>query len=70
MQITSEMIDEKLKLLEQQKQDHFAVYQQAIGAIAALQHIKGQLAEKEKDHLTMEEFESMVGGKIEAIEPV
>jgi hypothetical protein len=68
MQITSEMIDEKLKLLEQQKQDHFAVYQQAIGAISALQHLKEKLAEK--DHLTMEEFENLVGGKVEAIDPV
>lgn len=64
--VTNELLDEKIKILERQRDEHFAVYQQAIGAIGILQHLKTET----KDHLTTEELGRMVGGEVEAIEPV
>lgn len=66
--ITKEMLDEKIALLGQQKEQHFGAYQQAIGAIALLEHLKTQI--DFKDHLTTDQLGDMLGGKVEAIEPI
>ena len=66
--ITGELLDEKIGVLERQKMDHFAVYNQAIGAIEVCKHLKESLPEK--DHLTTEELGKALGGTVEAIEPL
>jgi hypothetical protein len=66
MTITSELLDKKSALVAQQRDQHFALYHQALGALGVIEHLK-TLA---KDHLTLEEFGEAVGGKVEAIEPV
>jgi hypothetical protein len=67
MTITAEILDEKIKLLEGQKEQHFAVYHQAIGALGIVQHLKTLLAEK--DHMTLDELGTALGGTVEGIEP-
>lgn len=66
--ITDEILNEKRTLLEGQKQDAFAVFNQAIGAIGVIDHLKTLI--NEKDHLTISELEKAVGGKVESIDPV
>lgn len=38
--IDAELIDEKIKLLEAQKEQHFALFNQAVGAISVLEYLK------------------------------
>lgn len=66
--INADMLDEKIALLQQQKEQHFGAYQQAIGAIAICQHLKETLAGK--DHLTTDQLGEALGGTVEAIEPI
>jgi len=71
--LTNEMLDEKIALLEKQKEEHFAVYHQAVGAISAIQHLKTMNNERKpfsKDHLTLDQLGQALGGKVEAIEPL
>lgn len=67
MAITAELLDEKIKLLEGQKEQHFAIYHQAIGALGVVNHLKTML--DEKDHLTLDELGEALGGTVEGIEP-
>jgi hypothetical protein len=60
-----QILREKIALLEQQRDQHCALMNQAIGAIALAQHLLEQ-----KDALSIEELEQMVGGKVEAIEAI
>lgn len=62
---SKEVLEEKLAIVRKQRDDHFAVYQQALGAIGILEHLLA-----EKDHLTTDELGMLLGGKVEAIEPV
>lgn len=66
--ITTEVLDEKLKMLESQKEQHFAIYHQAIGAIGIVQHLKDIAGQK--DHMTLDEFGHAMGGKVESIDPL
>lgn len=66
--ITADILDEKIKILEGQKDQHFAIYHQALGAIEIVKHLKTLL--DEKDHLTMAELGEAFGGTVEAIEPI
>lgn len=59
--MTKEALLEKLKLLEEQRDEHRDTMNQAIGAIGLIQHLL-------EDALTLEELGEMVGGKVEAIE--
>lgn len=67
MAITAEVLDEKIKLLEGQKEQHFAIYHQAVGALGIVTHLKTLL--DAKDHMTLDELGDALGGKVEAIEP-
>ena len=59
-------LDEMVKALERQRDEHFAVYHQALGALAACAQFKAM----RKDHLTTEELGTALGGTVEAIEPL
>lgn len=62
--MSEEALREMLETLKKQRDEHFAVYQQAVGAIGVIEHML-----RSKDHLTTEELGDLVGGKVEAIEP-
>lgn len=64
--VSRESLQEMLATLQKQRDEHFAIYQQAIGAIGVIEH---QLRSIEKDHMTVDEFGEALGGKVEAIEP-
>ncbi len=66
--ITAEVLDEKIKLLEGQRETNFATYHQAVGAIGICQHLKELLTAK--DHLTTEELGKALGGTVESIDPL
>jgi hypothetical protein len=66
--ITAEILDERIKTITQQRENAFAIYHQAVGALGLAEHLKAMLTEK--DHLTLDELGQAVGGKVEAIEPV
>lgn len=68
MAITAEILNEKIKTIEAQKDQHFAIYHQAVGALSICQHLQSLLTDK--DHLTMDELGKAVGGTVEAIEAV
>lgn len=40
MAITVDVLDEKIKLMKEQRDSHFAIYQQAAGALSALEHMR------------------------------
>lgn len=63
--MSEEALREMLETLKKQRDEHFAVYQQAVGAIGVIEHML-----KSKDHITTEELGELVGGTVEAIEPV
>jgi hypothetical protein len=65
--ISRESLQEMLATLQKQRDEHFAIYQQAIGAIGVIGH---QLKMLDKDHLTTDELGEMVGGKVESIDPI
>lgn len=64
--ISKDDLEEMLGTMRKQRDEHFAIYQQAIGAIGVIEH---QLRFIEKDHMTVDEFGEALGGKVEAIEP-
>lgn len=66
--ISRKTLNEKLSLVRKQRDEHFSVYQQAIGAIGILEHLLSEIGDK--DHITTEELEEMVGGKVESIDPL
>lgn len=45
----------------QQKENAFSVYQQAIGALALLDHFISQMEQPEKDALSLNELASAIG---------
>lgn len=59
-------LDEMIKSLERQRDEHFAIYHQAVGALAACAQFKSM----QKDHITTEELGAALGGTVEAIEKV
>lgn len=65
--VSRESLQEMLATLQKQRDEHFAIYQQALGAIGVIEH---QLRMFDKDHLTTDELGEMVGGTVEAIDPV
>jgi hypothetical protein len=66
--ITTEVLEEKIKALAQQRDNAFAIYHQAIGALGLAEHLKVTLTAK--DHMTLDELGQAVCGTVEAIEPV
>lgn len=57
-------LQEKIEILEQQRDQHAALMNQAIGAISLARHLM------EKDHLSLDELGDALGGKVEDIEEI
>lgn len=63
MDITAELLKEKIKELSAQRDNALAVHQQATGALILAEHLL-ELLQKEpaKDHMTLQEFAEAMGG--------
>ena len=63
MNITAELLKEKIRELTVQRDNALAVHQQATGAIILAEHLLETLQrEPAKDHMTLQEFAEAVGG--------
>lgn len=67
MQISDQTVNDLKKQLEGDRDRYTALLNQTLGALQVIEHFEQK---QDKDALTVEEFEDMVDGKVEAIELV
>lgn len=71
--IDSRLIDAKIKEVEQQRDEYFALYHRTLGALMALENLKAELAvvvpERTVEAASMEEVASALGADTAELVP-